>query len=116
MADINWLRGNEFHSDIRDEANKVERISNVEFSDYGIDYLVELFEQNKKPNYLTESRKLSYQQKSKTDARESVKTLLNTAIQIAKEDGRKSFVTRADLNEAYRIHYCGVWPLCGGNR
>ena len=114
MANIDWLWGDRFHIEIRNEAKKIEKRTGVGFSDLGIAYLVEQFDKNKSSNLLTESRKPSYRQKSLDDARESVRKLLNTAISNAQERD-SNYVRRSDLKEAYRIHYCGVWPLCGGN-
>ncbi len=113
MANLDWFKGNTFHSVIRVVARDLESKHKIEFSGFGLDFVIEKYEENKEKNYLTENVKSSPNQRTVEDAAYSVNLLLEDAIRFARNQ-KRDFVKRDDIERAYLKNYCGIWPLCEG--
>jgi hypothetical protein len=60
---------------------------------------------------IQESAKPIYQQRTKNDALNSVRILIEDASRFAIEDKRE-VLTLDDFNKAYSGRFCMIWPFC----
>lgn len=76
-----------------------------------VDYLQDLAVSNE--NFLMESelRKAASLRRGVPDALSSTKTLVKEASAYALAD-KRTVVTVADVEKAYRAKFCSVWPFC----
>ena len=112
MPSFDWMKDEKFKDEIKNTVSQTAGRSGMDqYRTSIVNLLMGNLEKNRDARILTESAKISTEQRSKNDALRSVEVLITEACEIAKADNRK-LVTESDFESAYQAKFCTVWPFC----
>jgi len=112
MAEFQWMESDDFRAEIESRVNRTAGSSGMSHYQQAIvSQLMSHLNEKKGVRLLEESKKAAHLQRTKLDALNSVQVLIETAAQYARED-RRTTVTKDDLDKAYKVKFCMVWPFC----
>jgi hypothetical protein len=112
VAEFDWMKDPAFRNRIEEQVrNSAGRYGMRQYHTAIVGWIAEKIEENREVRVLSEMKQTASLRRSESDALNSVDLLLNYASENAKANDRET-VTVADVQEAYRAHFCNFWPIC----
>ncbi len=113
MPEYDWMTDPAFRDEVKDAVVGAARRGGMKhYQSAIVDRLMQHLQNNRQVLLEQEQIKTASLRKNKSEALESVSTLVKRASEIA-ANNKRTLVEATDFDQAYKEKFCMVWPFCG---